>query len=336
LDERLLLQVGRRTPLGGLLRRYWQPIAAVAELADRGRKAVKLLGEDLVVYRDRSGRYGLIDQWCPHARADMSLGSVEEHGFRCQFHGWLFDEAGRCLAMGQGEPEGERVFEDVIKAYPVQQMAGLVWAYLGPPPAPPLPGWALLERGSAQIAYGEVNCNWLQLLEGALDPAYFEWVEWERGHAAEAAPWRSPFDVSFAETDSGFRYERRIAGDGALAHQRDLLWPNALLKGDQIEWFLPMDEGRTLSLAWCANPGAVAAERVPYWLGPVRDPQAQRWITSRRLSEPFLASLTAADDGLAALRRRLLEEAQAVADGSVPKGLAGAMTPAAVVGVRPD
>src|SRR5579859_2793760 len=100
LDEatnRTLTQVGAGTPMGGLLRRYWHPVAAVAELDDHPTKPVRLLGEDLVLYRDLGGRYGLIDRHCAHRRADLAHGFVEQCGLRCHYHGWLYDERGRCL-----------------------------------------------------------------------------------------------------------------------------------------------------------------------------------------------------------------------------------------------
>src|SRR5215472_19354497 len=109
--------------MGGLLRRCWQPIAAVAELEDRPVKAVRLLGEDLALYRDRGGRYGLVDRHCPHRRADLTYGFTEECGLRCNYHGWLWDETGHCLHQPFEEtahPEGRFKDKVRIKAYPVE------------------------------------------------------------------------------------------------------------------------------------------------------------------------------------------------------------------------
>src|ERR1700757_4553291 len=102
-DNERLTKVGPGTPMGELLRRYWMPIAAVGELEENPTKAVRLMGEDLALYRDRSGAYGLVDLHCPHRRADLSYGFVEDCGLRCNYHGWQFDETGRCL---------EQPFED--------------------------------------------------------------------------------------------------------------------------------------------------------------------------------------------------------------------------------
>jgi 5,5'-dehydrodivanillate O-demethylase len=95
----LLTQTGAGTPMGDLLRRYWWPIAGSSEFDRPGTKPVRLLGEDLVLYKDLGGRWGLIDRHCRHRRADLSYGYVEARGLRCNYHGWLYDEAGRCLAQ---------------------------------------------------------------------------------------------------------------------------------------------------------------------------------------------------------------------------------------------
>ena len=103
-DNASLTAVGRGTPMGELMRRYWQPIAAVAQLDERPTLPVRLLGEDLVLYRDTRGRYGLLDRHCAHRRADLSYGSVEAGGLRCHYHGWLYDVDGRVVET-PGEPE---------------------------------------------------------------------------------------------------------------------------------------------------------------------------------------------------------------------------------------
>ena len=95
--NRLLTQVGPGTPMGELLRRYWMPIGGASELDKNPIKPIRLMGEDLVLYKDQGGRFGLLDRHCPHRRADLSYGFVEETGIRCNYHGWLMDETGRCI-----------------------------------------------------------------------------------------------------------------------------------------------------------------------------------------------------------------------------------------------
>src|SRR5215475_13813300 len=130
--------------MGELLRRYWMPSGGASELDKNPIKPIRLMGEDLVLYKDQSGRFGLLDRHCPHRRADLTYGFVEERGLRCNYHGWLWDNDGRCLHQPYEETRHpESRFKDTvrIKSYPVQEKAGLLWAYLGPDPAPLVPDW---------------------------------------------------------------------------------------------------------------------------------------------------------------------------------------------------
>src|ERR1700727_2509778 len=127
-ENERLTRVGAGTPMGTLLRRYWYPIAATEEMQDAGTKRVRLLGEDLVLFRDRSGRFGLIAEQCPHRRASFAFGIPEADGIRCPYHGWKFDLAGNCIEQ-PNEPAGS-TFKDkcATTAYPVEEMGGLLWA----------------------------------------------------------------------------------------------------------------------------------------------------------------------------------------------------------------
>src|ERR1700691_4667743 len=136
-DNILLTQTGKGTPMGELLRRHWHPIAAVTEFEDKSTKQVRLLSEDLVLYKDRSGTFGLLGLHCAHRRADLSYGFVEECGLRCHYHGWLYDEKGLCISQPFEDIQHANTrFRDSISqtAYPIQEMAGLLFAYLGPEP----------------------------------------------------------------------------------------------------------------------------------------------------------------------------------------------------------
>ena len=140
--NRLLTQVGPGTPMGDYLRRYWFPIAATAEFDDKDVKPIRLMGEDLTLYKDLSGTFGLVDRHCPHRRADLSYGYVEKTGIRCNYHGWLMDETGACIEQpyeDTANPNNKLKERCSIKAYPVRDMRGLLWTYMGPQPAPELP-----------------------------------------------------------------------------------------------------------------------------------------------------------------------------------------------------
>ena len=171
----LITRIGPGTPAGTLMRRYWQPAALVDELAsNRPVKPVRLLGEDLVIFRDEQGRHGLIGRSCPHRGTDLAFGRLEHGGLRCAFHGWLFDIAGRCLET-PAEPEGSRMCENIRqKAYPVVENSGILFAYLGPGEPPPFPHFdCFVAPDTHTFAFkGFIDCNWLQSLEVGIDPAH--------------------------------------------------------------------------------------------------------------------------------------------------------------------
>ena len=167
--------------MGALLRQYWLPVFEGTEVGppDGPPQRVRLLGEDLVIFRDTGGRVGLLEAGCPHRRASLYFARNEEQGLRCVYHGWKFDVEGRCVDMPT-EPAESRLREGLrATAYPCRERQGIVWAYLGPraepPPLPDL-GWALVppsQRGSLKY---QRACNWLQALEGDVDTAHLGWL----------------------------------------------------------------------------------------------------------------------------------------------------------------
>jgi len=178
-ENELLTQVGRGKPAGELLRRYWQPIALGEELAPDGPpKPVRILGEDLVLFRNDHGKIGLMDIHCAHRGADLSYGRVEDGGLRCIYHGWLYDLEGRCLDQ-PGEPEGGRNCGSIRnKAYPCLEKAGLVFAYLGPGEPPLLPAYEILDVPDDQRFTHKVysECSYLQANEGNIDPVHLSFL----------------------------------------------------------------------------------------------------------------------------------------------------------------
>jgi phthalate 4,5-dioxygenase oxygenase subunit len=173
-NERIT-RVGAATPAGKLLRNYWQPVALVDELQDpRPARPVRLLGQDLVLFKDEQGRVGLLDRQCPHRAADLAFGRLEDGGLRCLFHGWLFDVAGRCLET-PAEPEGSRMCEHIRQpAYPVVEKNGIYFAWLGNGEPAAFPHFDCFVAPDAYtFAFkGHFDCNWLQALEVGIDPAH--------------------------------------------------------------------------------------------------------------------------------------------------------------------
>jgi 5,5'-dehydrodivanillate O-demethylase len=346
-----LTQVGRGTPMGELLRRYWYPIAAVAELEDNPIKPVRLMGEDLVLYRDLSGNHGLVERRCPHRGADLSYGYVEACGLRCSYHGWVFGPDGRCLEQPFEETaHPDSRFKEKVRTtvYPVEAKAGLLWAYLGPEPAPLLPTWEPFTwpNGFVQIVYADIPCNWLQCQENSIDPIHFEWAHsnWRLRLAGETGPYTPRHTkIDFDEFEFGFTYRRQREDTDEESPYwtvgRVCLWPNALFTGSHFEWRVPVDDENTLSVMW--NFSRVPKERepyvqnrIPYWHGPIRDPRTGRWITSHIMNQDFVAwvgqgtvsdrtreHLGISDRGVIMVRNRFLSDIEVVAKGGDPKGV---------------
>ncbi len=171
-----LTRVGPGTPMGSLMRRYWHLAAATAQLEANPIRAVKLLGESLVLYRDKQGRLGLLAEACAHRGVSLAYGMIENEGLRCSYHGWLYDAGGKCLQQplepGGGSPKDQMT----TVAYPVQELAGLIFAYLGPGPVPLLPRYNVLvwDDVARETDGTMISCNWLQVMENLLDPMHVE------------------------------------------------------------------------------------------------------------------------------------------------------------------
>jgi len=176
-ENELVTRTGRGTPMGELFRRFWLPVALADEIPGPDCDPVRqrVLGEDLILFRDTSGRPGLVDAYCPHRGAPMFFGRNEEDGLRCVYHGWKFDVEGSCVDLPNA-PEGETFKQKVrIDAYPCVENHGLIWAYLGPkdkqPPFPQLP-WVNQPKGHVYVKKFTLFCNYLQAMEGDYDPSH--------------------------------------------------------------------------------------------------------------------------------------------------------------------
>jgi phenylpropionate dioxygenase-like ring-hydroxylating dioxygenase large terminal subunit len=274
LNERLT-RTGAERPAGKLLRRYWQPAALVDELAgNRPVKAVRLLGEDLVIFKDDKGRYGLIGRHCPHRGTDLAFGRLEDGGLRCSFHGWLFDVAGKCLET-PAEPEGSNLCANVRhKSYPVVEKSGILFAYLGPGAPPELPHFdCFVAPPTHTFAFkGFIDCNWLQSLEVGIDPAHTSFLHRffhdEDPRQAYGKLFRDtsidsemPMSrimrefprprIEVEPTDYGFRIVslRRINDKNTHVRVTNLMFPNAFVipmsrEMTITQWHVPIDDYR--------------------------------------------------------------------------------------------
>lgn len=351
-ENKFFTEVSSGTPMGEYLRRHWHPIAPVAELDERPTKAVRLLGEDLVLYRDRSGAYGLLGRFCPHRRVDLSYGIPEENGLRCMYHGWMFDKAGQCIEQPFEEtvrPEGR--FKEKVKVvgYPVEPKAGLLWAYLGPQPAPLVPNWSpfMHDDGFVDICITLLPCNWFQAQENSIDPVHVEWLHayWAQQLNVDTVFGKPPphLKIGADPFDYGMIYRRVVQGsseeDENWVRGRVCLFPYALFIGHtyscHFEWRVPIDDENTLSVMWFLNRVAPGHEpphqsSIPYWYGAMYDEKGLlrtshvvnqdivAWIGQGRVVDRTKETLGESDTGVILLRRMLKEQAALVAENKDP------------------
>jgi phthalate 4,5-dioxygenase len=211
-DNERLVRVGPGTAAGALFRRYWQPAALAAEVPERDGPPVRvrLLGEDLVAFRDSAGRVGLVDAFCRHRRAPLFFGRNEEGGLRCVYHGWKFDAAGACLDIPSEPADSPMRAEARIKSYPTVERGGVVWAYLGPPALrPPEPDYEWTRAPATHRAVSKTYqaSNYLQGLEGGLDTAHVSFLHNNRiGDRNNLFTRDGAPRIDVVETDYGYHY----------------------------------------------------------------------------------------------------------------------------------
>jgi 5,5'-dehydrodivanillate O-demethylase oxygenase subunit len=260
-NERLT-RVGPGTPMGDLMRRYWHPIAALSQMKERDTLPIRLLGEDLVLYRDLSGTYGLLEARCPHRSMSLVYGIPEKCGLRCPYHGWAFDETGACIEQPYEETEDpDARFKDKVttKAYQVQVMGGMVFGYMGPKPAPVLPPWDLfvMDDVMRDIGFSVVPCNWLQIMENSLDPVHLQWLHMymrnyvlgKLGKHDKQRPMKKHEKIGFDTFEYGIIKRRVLEGnseaddDWKVGHP--VVFPHYLKTGNTFQIRVPMDDNKT-------------------------------------------------------------------------------------------
>jgi 5,5'-dehydrodivanillate O-demethylase len=358
-ENELLTRIGPGTRMGALMRRYWYPFAAAGEMDDRWTMRVRLLGEDLVLYKNRSGAFGLIGEFCPHRRASLAYGIPTEDGIRCPYHGWKFDAAGHCLEQ-PNEP-ADSTFKDKISTagYPVEMLGGMFWAYLGPLPAPripPIDGY-VVDGAIRMVGKAVVPCNWLQIMENSADPVHTEWLHGklyefirEKDHTQVAIS-KHHLKIRFEEFPYGLYKQRLLEGqtedadDWTVGHP--ILFPFTLANGNaspvwrnyayQIR--VPVDDETTLHLWYNALVPPDGAEVPPHlfertWIydTPYRDADGEftlemvdsqdimAWMTQGAIARRDLERLGTTDSGVILLRKMVMRELEKVERGEDPMG----------------
>lgn len=256
------------SPMGEVLRRYWQPVCLSAEI-DELPKFTRILGEDLVAFRDKRGRVGLLDAHCAHRGASLEYGRIEQEGIRCCYHGWLYAPDGTCLET-PGEPPDSPIKSKIAQpAYPAREFGGLVFAYMGPPDREPKfprfdilerPGWKLFAyRNASRGAIAE--CNWLQIQENGMDPLHASFLHSPRkGHHFTEIYATLPA-VEYEETPHGMKYTRtaRLSSGNTFVRVTEVFTPNMRSIADNITpdqpyseqaslvgWWVPVDNTHTI------------------------------------------------------------------------------------------
>ena len=353
-NERLT-RVGPGTPAGALLRRYWHPVATDQQLAENPVRAVRLLGENLTLFRDRAGGLGLVQQRCAHRSVDLRHGIPTERGLRCPYHGWMYDASGQCLEMPAEDPEHNFAARVKIAAYQAQELGGLIWAYIGPSPAPLLPRWDIFveENVFRQVGVTVVPCNWLQCQENSVDTVHVEWIHGafgqyalERKGTTDEAAYRQVANflrhhvkIAFERNEVGIqKYRLREGEDEATAPSwlegHPLVFPNYVLIGgpgrEELQIRVPVDDTTTWHLAYQIYHPAEGVslppqETIETFDVPIEDypeyvlgQDVLAWPAQGPITDRSVERLAETDRGLILFRKMLEEQIQVVEDGGDP------------------
>jgi 5,5'-dehydrodivanillate O-demethylase len=335
--------------MGEMLRRYWQPVGTAAELAQDPVHPVRLLGEDLVLFRDGAGRLGLIGHRCAHRGISLAYGIPQENGLRCAYHGWTFDPEGRVVDM----PFEPACLPLKIPAYPVQELGGLIFGYLGPQPAPLLPRWDFLVRTdmNRRLRVTPLPCNWLQCMDNSLDPIHFEHLHGHYGNYVMKKLGRSDMinpkphlKIEFDLWEYGIYKRRLVEGEPNDETNTDwttghpIIFPNILAQGGggriSCQLRIPIDDDNTMHYAivgWEPGPGETLEADMPVVrethrfddlgriIGDTIIPQDElAWVGQGPVTDRTSEHLTTSDKGILLYRKLLLENMAKVARGEDP------------------
>src|SRR5437867_3924378 len=272
-----LSRVGPGTPMGNLLRRYWHVVAATVELDEDPVRPVRLLGENLTLFRSERGEYGLIGERCAHRAISLAYGVPQVNGLRCAYHGWTYDTTGHVVDM----PFEPACLPLKITSYPVQELGGLLFAYFGPEPVPLLPRYDLYVREDLdrRVEITELPCNWLQCMDNSLDPIHFEHLHAVFGNYVmkkigrpQALNAARHLKIEFDLFEYGIYKRRRLegesedSGDWTVGHP--ILFPNILAVGSattpSFQIRIPVDDTHTRHYRLIS---AVRKDGRPRWSG---------------------------------------------------------------------
>jgi 5,5'-dehydrodivanillate O-demethylase len=355
-----MTRVGKGTPGGELMRRYWHPVGAVVEFEKQATKKVRLLGEDLVLFKDRQDRYGLIQEHCPHRRASFAYGFATENGIRCAYHGWEFNVQGACVNQPFERDSCEFRDKVAAQAYPVEELGGMLFAYLGPEPRPLLPRFdGLVAEGAIRLlGWAVIPCNWLQIVETSVDPVHAEWlhgryIEYQsEQEGLKTHISASHQKIDFREFEYGITKHRLLVGqseedeDWKVGHP--VLFPTTLAVGNgdegrrsyAFQMRVPMDDENTMHFwyhAYMPPEGAAVPPRLlktmhlhevlfmgengQFRVDHIDAQDIMAWLTQGRIADRTKENLGASDQGVALYRKILKREIKKVQRGEDPIGV---------------
>ncbi len=357
--EELTARVGPGTPCGEYMRRYWHPFLLSSQL-DHRPKVVRVLGEDLVLYRDLSGDLGLVHKHCAHRGASLEFGIIAEHGIRCCYHGWLFGNDGTILETPGEPPESPHRHKYCQGAYPVVEFQGVIFTYMGPPaikPAFPMMDAMVMPDNQMKPYLIHSPCNWQQVSENSMDPFHVAFLHTRVSGPQFSEVFATLPIIEYHETPHGFFYTNaRRVGDFVWVRMHDHLMPNFSQNGAIFEnvshvryfgrpgltrWVTPIDDTNTAVIAWRhfndrddphhqGRPDDVGLGKTDFYGQSDEAPYAQRqdapgdwdaWCSLGPVTSHASEHLGSTDRGIALLRRRLKKEIDDLAQGIEPQAL---------------
>jgi 5,5'-dehydrodivanillate O-demethylase oxygenase subunit len=347
-----LTQVGPGTPMGDVLRHYWYPVCFTRELEEFPVKKARLLGENWAVFKTRQGDYGIIAERCPHRGASLVYGIIDDDGLRCGYHGWKFNTGGECVEI-LAEPDSSPKFREgsCVFAGQAQELGGMIWAYVGTGPAPELPRYeAYVMHGIRDIGHSTLPCNWLQIMENAVDPYhvealhgyYFEFIAEQRGFEMPSSFRNKHEKVGFDTFEHGIIKRRLLVGqdetsdDWTIGHP--MVFPYKMWVGGngiyQMQIRVPIDDTHTWMLFYTvhAPEGAEVPENPPcvdyeyQWLDEngnhlvdyIEGQDIMAWVTQGPVADRTNERITKSDVGVVALRRMFFDAVESVKAGKDP------------------
>ena len=269
-EDEELTHVGPSTPCGEYLRRFWHPVALSSDLKDLP-VPIRILGEDLVVFRDGTGRLGLLELHCTHRGTSLEFGIICETGIRCCYHGWRYDVDGRILETPDEPPDSTLKDRLCQGAYPVHEFGGTIFAYMGPPDkVPPFPLYDRFATPGYYAVPGKTRftpCNWLQMQDNAVDPIHVKWLHTlSSGAQFKNRPGNAEMgETDFMETNTGFVSVRsKRVGENIWVSMVDIMAPNVrhipsswetgegdehVLRSAGARWNVPVDDTSSIGFS---------------------------------------------------------------------------------------